>query len=90
MRSCALAVIVALSAIGPASAAGLPPAGAISSPAVAPLYSWTGWYGGLQLGGVSDESSWRLFSQTGSGFLYGGQLGFNIRLTNSSSAPKAM
>jgi opacity protein-like surface antigen len=76
MRSCAFAVAIPLFGIGPTLAADLPPANPISPPAIA----WTGSYGGLQLGGAWDESSWRLFSQTGSGFLYGGQIGFNYQI----------
>lgn len=48
-------------------------------PPVAPPYSWSGIYGGVQLGGALNESEWRLFSQTGSGFLYGGQVGLNYQ-----------
>jgi outer membrane immunogenic protein len=44
------------------------------------LYSWTGWYGGVQVGGAWEKSNWRLFSQTGSGLLYDGQLGFNYQI----------
>jgi outer membrane immunogenic protein len=81
MRSCAFAVVIALFGIGPALAADLPPpASPPLPPPILPSYSWTGWYGGLQLGGAWEKSNWRLFSQTGSGFLYGGQLGFNYQI----------
>jgi outer membrane immunogenic protein len=61
-------------------AADLPPANANSPPVIPPSFSWSGWYGGLQFGGAWKKSNWRLFSQTGSGFLYGGQFGFNYQI----------
>jgi outer membrane immunogenic protein len=80
MRSCTFAFVVSVFAIGSALAADLPQANPVSSPAIPSSFSWSGWYGGLQVGGAWDKSSWRLFSQTGSGFLYGGQLGFNYQI----------
>lgn len=64
---------------------GLPPAPA---PAYAP-YSWTGFYIGGQLGGAWSDSTWSAapgmppfptFGTPGSGFLYGGQAGYNYQI----------
>lgn len=64
---------------------GRPPAPA---PAYAP-YSWTGFYIGGQLGGAWNDSSWSTapgtppfasFGTPGSGFLYGGQVGYNYQI----------
>jgi outer membrane immunogenic protein len=76
MRTYVLAVASAFAAAEPAWAAdlALEPIPAVS------LYSWTGIYGGLQLGGGWDQSTWRLFSQNGSGAFYGGQLGYNYQI----------
>ena len=81
MRSCAFVVVITSFMIFSALAADLSPP--VSSPTPSPIlpsYSWTGWYGGLQLGGAWEKSNWRVFSQTGSGFLYGGQLGVNYQI----------
>jgi outer membrane immunogenic protein len=83
MKSFALALLIVCPVISQVFSADLPQPNPASSPIVPPVvsvpYSWTGFYGGLQLGGAWDNSTWRLFSQTGSGFLYGGQLGFNYQ-----------
>jgi outer membrane immunogenic protein len=50
-----------------------------TAPLIAP-YSWTGAYGGAQVGGGWDQSIWRLFTQNGSGAFYGGQLGYNYQI----------
>jgi len=71
---------IILSAAEPTLAADIPSPATAPLPPIAPSFSWGGIYGGVQLGGAMDESTWRLFSQSGWGFLYGGQVGFNYQL----------
>jgi outer membrane immunogenic protein len=83
MRSFGLAVAIVLLVAQSTLAADIaspPPPLASAPPPVTPSYSWSGLYSGVQLGGAWDDSSWRLFNQSGSGFLYGGQLGFNYQI----------
>lgn len=79
MKACAVAFAVVSCITAQALAADLPLS--VSSPPlpIPASYSWTGWYAGLQLGGAWERSDWRLFSQTGSGLLYGGHIGFNYQ-----------
>jgi outer membrane immunogenic protein len=86
MRSFGLAVVIILLAVEPTMAADIaspppPPPPAPAPPPIASPYSWSRLYGGVRLGGAWDDSEWRLFSQSGSGFLYGGQLGFNYQIS---------
>jgi outer membrane immunogenic protein len=82
--------LLALSGIA-ARAADLP---TVKGPPPAPApayvsYSWTGFYIGGQLGGAWNDSSWSTapgmlpfpaFGTPGSGFLYGGQAGYNYQI----------
>jgi outer membrane immunogenic protein len=90
MKANALAVALALATVGPAVAADLPTAKA-PAPMVADVpYSWTGFYIGGQLGGAWNDSDWSRptgssfntgsFGDPGSGFLYGGQAGYNYQI----------
>jgi outer membrane immunogenic protein len=73
-----LGAALAFATAAPALAADLE----LKAPAVLPIarYSWAGVYGGAQGGGGWDQSTWRLFSQNGSGAFYGGQLGYNYQM----------
>jgi outer membrane immunogenic protein len=73
-RVCAAATFLTFFVVAPVLAADLS-----SPPPVTQAYSWAGLYAGLQLGGAWNDTTWRLFSQRGSGFLYGGQLGYNFQ-----------
>jgi outer membrane immunogenic protein len=92
MKASVLAVSLALAAAGPALAADLP---TTKGPPPAPMmayvpYSWTGFYIGGQLGGAWNESDWSrpagstfntaAYGDPGSGFLYGGQAGYNYQI----------
>jgi outer membrane immunogenic protein len=88
-----VAAIFAASAVAPAAAADLNPV--YKSPAIAPLYNWTGFYGGLNGGGASSHECLTLTSVAGSpvfpasegchdatGGLVGGQFGYRWQYTN--------
>lgn len=82
----ALAVIVAFAA-GTASAADLPSRKSVPiAPPPPPVFSWTGLYGGVNIGGGwsdhTNGSSFPFFTSEGqlSGVIGGGQVGFNYQL----------
>jgi outer membrane immunogenic protein len=75
-----VAALISVASLSPLRAADLlTKAQSLRAPVGTP-YLWTGLYGGLQLGGGWDRSTWRLFSQSGSGAFYGGQLGYNYQI----------
>jgi outer membrane immunogenic protein len=88
MRKLLLGCVVAIFAAGPALAADLLPE---KAPAVAlpPPPTWTGFYIGLNAGGISTDATWKNLdglevwfpgssvTNTTTGFIGGGQLGYN-------------
>jgi len=90
VKQTSAAVVVVLAAGSPAFAADIPPpppppkAPAAYIPAPPPIYNWTGFYLGPNLGwgfggvsGVSDTIGSTFASTTQNSFLGGGQVGFN-------------
>src|ERR1700685_2820064 len=88
MKQLAFATVLGLVVASAALAADLPPAPAPRAPATyvpaVPLYNWTGFYLGPNLGwgfggvsGVSDTIGSTFASTTQNSFLGGGQVGFN-------------
>jgi outer membrane immunogenic protein len=83
------AALLSIPSLSPIRAADLfTKAQSLQTPVGTP-YFWTGLYGGLQLGGGWDRSTWRLFSQSGSGAFYGGQLGYNYQIGHYVLGPEA-
>src|SRR5262249_48327287 len=71
-----------------ANAADLPMKALPPAPPMYPPYSWTGFYIGGNLGGawangsVTDDITGFDFNTSHSGFIWGGQVGFNYQVTN--------
>jgi len=94
-----LRIGVSLAAIGiaPAFAADLPARAPVYSkaPVMAPIYNWSGFYGGLNAGGASSRNCWDLTNDgtsavtpfdlgchNATGALAGGQVGYRWQMTN--------
>jgi outer membrane immunogenic protein len=88
-----VAAIFVVSTVTPAAAADLNPV--YKSPAIASLYNWSGFYGGLDGGGASSHECLTITSVAGSpvhqnsegchdatGGLVGGQVGYRLQYTN--------
>jgi outer membrane immunogenic protein len=85
-----LSALALLAFAGAAAASDLPTQKGPPPAPVYALYSWTGFYIGGQLGGAWNESTWSqppgsifssaTFGTPGSGFLYGGQAGYNYQI----------
>jgi len=95
----ALLVGVSLIAMGaaPVFAADLPARAPVytKAPVMAPMYNWSGFYGGLNAGGASSHNCWDITNDgvgpvapTGigchdaTGGLVGGQIGYRWQMTN--------
>jgi outer membrane immunogenic protein len=86
-----LALLAAVASFGmaqAASAADLPARPVYKAPVMAPAFSWTGFYLGPHIGGAWSTSDWSFpgfgteASIDSSGFIYGGQVGWNYQFSN--------
>ncbi|MDR3465903.1 MAG: outer membrane beta-barrel protein [Xanthobacteraceae bacterium] len=86
----ALIAILTLAGVGQAAAADLPPRTYTPAPAyVSPVFNWTGFYVGANLGGawtsgqLAELATAAAWSNTRAAFAGGGQLGFNYQFLNN-------
>jgi outer membrane immunogenic protein len=83
-----LVALLTIAGIGQAAAADLPARTSVPVPYVNPVYNWTGFYVGANIGGgwantqLTELATNAAWNNTHSSFIGGGQLGYNYQISN--------